>query len=241
MGLEAASFIANLNANWPEGATDPKSQGDDHIKMIKAVLQATFPGRYSAEFTRVNYGTGASAAVTDNCKVWLATNAGLTFTIAPATVGANFVLFVRNMSSGNLIISNGVATVAIIIAGGSAMILSDSAVLYTFHMPSPYQILSHKAVFDGSLVGTNAPLGGFGFTNCVRNGVGDYTFNLSVAMPVVTYVPLVCASRSTANAAITCNINQSRSFDASAFSVICTDMANTVRDAYRLYVSISGE
>jgi hypothetical protein len=39
MGLESASTIAALNSSWP-APTDPKSQGDDHIRTIKAVLQA---------------------------------------------------------------------------------------------------------------------------------------------------------------------------------------------------------
>lgn len=38
MGLETATTIAGLNANWPLG-TDPKSQGDDHLRLIKSVLQ----------------------------------------------------------------------------------------------------------------------------------------------------------------------------------------------------------
>lgn len=42
MGLEAATFINQLVATNPVGATDPKSQGDDHLRLIKATLQATF-------------------------------------------------------------------------------------------------------------------------------------------------------------------------------------------------------
>lgn len=42
MSLETATTISGLNASNPT-ASDPKSQGDDHIRMIKAVLQATFP------------------------------------------------------------------------------------------------------------------------------------------------------------------------------------------------------
>lgn len=43
MALETATFIADLVPANP-GSTDPKSQGDDHLRMIKAVLQATFAG-----------------------------------------------------------------------------------------------------------------------------------------------------------------------------------------------------
>lgn len=42
MGLESASFISDLNASWPLGS-DPRFQGDDHMRLIKAVLQSQFP------------------------------------------------------------------------------------------------------------------------------------------------------------------------------------------------------
>jgi len=38
MGLETATTIAELNALWPLGS-DPKSQGDDHLRLIKSVMQ----------------------------------------------------------------------------------------------------------------------------------------------------------------------------------------------------------
>lgn len=44
MGLEAATYIHELDPANPVGAADPKSQGDDHLRMIKAALQATFSG-----------------------------------------------------------------------------------------------------------------------------------------------------------------------------------------------------
>lgn len=43
MGVETASFLAQLNLNWPLGA-DSRSQGDDHLRLIKQVLKTTFPG-----------------------------------------------------------------------------------------------------------------------------------------------------------------------------------------------------
>jgi hypothetical protein len=49
MGLEAGTSIAALNSSWPLGA-DVKSQGDDHIRLIKAALKTTFPGAAAAGF-----------------------------------------------------------------------------------------------------------------------------------------------------------------------------------------------
>lgn len=44
MGLEAATYINQLNAANPVGAADPKAQGDDHLRLIKSTIQASFPG-----------------------------------------------------------------------------------------------------------------------------------------------------------------------------------------------------
>lgn len=41
MTVEAATYISQLNALNPT-ATDPKSEGDDHIRRLKEVLQAQF-------------------------------------------------------------------------------------------------------------------------------------------------------------------------------------------------------
>jgi hypothetical protein len=43
MSLETGGFIKNLVSTNPEG-TDPKSQGDDHLRLIKAVLKSQFGG-----------------------------------------------------------------------------------------------------------------------------------------------------------------------------------------------------
>ena len=42
MPLETATVPVDLNPLWPLGA-DPKSQGDDHIRMIKTVIQSMMP------------------------------------------------------------------------------------------------------------------------------------------------------------------------------------------------------
>lgn len=42
MALEAGGFINDLVAGNPDG-TDQRSEGDDHLRVIKASVQATFP------------------------------------------------------------------------------------------------------------------------------------------------------------------------------------------------------
>ena len=59
MGLETGDTINDLNENWPLG-TDPKSQGDNHIRLIKSVIKndalslsagGVIAGETSATFT----------------------------------------------------------------------------------------------------------------------------------------------------------------------------------------------
>lgn len=49
MGLEAATFVSQLNANNPV-VGDSKTQGDDHFRLIKSVLQSNFPNASKAFF-----------------------------------------------------------------------------------------------------------------------------------------------------------------------------------------------
>jgi hypothetical protein len=43
MGLESATYISGLNASNPVTG-DAKTEGDDHLRLIKSTLLATFPG-----------------------------------------------------------------------------------------------------------------------------------------------------------------------------------------------------
>jgi hypothetical protein len=43
MPLETGTYISDLNASNPDGATDTKATLDNHIRLIKSLLLATFP------------------------------------------------------------------------------------------------------------------------------------------------------------------------------------------------------
>jgi len=65
MGLEAATYIHQLNPSNPVGAVDPKAQGDDHLRMIKSTLQATFPtinGPVTVTLANLNLWAGLGGA-----------------------------------------------------------------------------------------------------------------------------------------------------------------------------------
>lgn len=51
MPLENASTIAQLDSTWPLGL-DSSSRGDDHLRLLKAVLKAQFPGSGGQGFSK---------------------------------------------------------------------------------------------------------------------------------------------------------------------------------------------
>ena len=60
MGLETANYINDLTVSNPT-ASDPKSQGDDHIRMLKTVLKECFSGFTGAVIiTATETGTAAA-------------------------------------------------------------------------------------------------------------------------------------------------------------------------------------
>ena len=69
MALESATYISELDSANPPG-TDPISQGDDHIRMIKAVLKNQFSGlsgttAVTADGAEMNLMDGCTATTTE--------------------------------------------------------------------------------------------------------------------------------------------------------------------------------
>jgi hypothetical protein len=59
MGLETGTYIEDLIPANPAG-TDPKSQGDDHIQLIKSTIQNSFPNTTGAWTTSDPIAAGAA-------------------------------------------------------------------------------------------------------------------------------------------------------------------------------------
>lgn len=66
MTVETSTYLSQLNSSYP-AAGDPKSEGDDHIRKIKANLLATFPNLTAAAVTpsttELNYVAGVTSAI----------------------------------------------------------------------------------------------------------------------------------------------------------------------------------
>ena len=92
MALESATYISDLVSTNPVGATDPKSQGDDHIRLIKAAVKATFPnvsGAVTPTHTELNYVDGVTSAIQTQLDAKLGTSNSNVAVSGLKTVGFN--------------------------------------------------------------------------------------------------------------------------------------------------------
>jgi microcystin-dependent protein len=108
MGLESGTYLTDLNSSNPTG-TDLKSQGDDHLRLIKSVLLATFPNA-SRAFRITNTVSAQTSAyspaanICDNLVIPVNSNAGAVTVTLPATPGVDGmkVYVIKTDSSANL-------------------------------------------------------------------------------------------------------------------------------------------
>lgn len=165
MGLEAATFLNSLVPTNPDGG-DSKSAGDDHLRLLKAVLLNTLPG-LAGRFGRVQAKTvNYNVVATDNLTV-LAYTGGSGLTIGSSAVasslGNGFNLLVINVSGGTITFDpfgsetvNAAVSLAIPTAH-AAMLWTDGVLWYSVLVPMSGNILPIGALLPYS--GTSAPAG----------------------------------------------------------------------------------
>lgn len=88
MGLETATYVAGLTAAWPL-AGDKKNQGDDHLRLIKAVLQSTLPSADRPFYfpkTEVTAGALVLDPTDQNNDILVDTSAGSIAITLPSTL-----------------------------------------------------------------------------------------------------------------------------------------------------------
>lgn len=123
MSLEAGSFISDLNQSNPPG-TDKKKQGDDHLRLIKAVLRATLPNGDRAQYFPRGLAASSDqvlvAADMEKSYVIDATAAGRTVTLPTLAAGNDgwMINVAKSDSSANTV------TIAGTINGGTDLVLT---------------------------------------------------------------------------------------------------------------------
>lgn len=140
MGLEAATYISDLNTANPIGASDPKAQGDDHLRLIKAVLKNTFPG-FGGRISRVQAKSGNYTGVLGDSHSTIAFSAAATLALDDAASLGNGWSITVWATAGDVTVDpdaseevNG-ATSYVITSGSFALIVCDGVEFLLVEIP----------------------------------------------------------------------------------------------------------
>jgi hypothetical protein len=139
MGLESATYVSEL-VNTNPAAGDNASQGDDHIRLVKATLQATWPNasrafRFMASYA-VTAGDATLVQADDMHKIIPinATAAARTVNLPSMTIDGWWAIVVKTDSSSNAVTIdpagagtiNGASTITLTVQYESMMIWWDN-------------------------------------------------------------------------------------------------------------------
>lgn len=138
MGLETATYISELVTTNPDGGSDAKSGGDNHLRLIKSVLQSQFPNFTAAAVTptvtELNYVAGVTSA--------LQTQLNAKSPAASPTFTGTITAAIANLS-GLLTCSAGLTVTGALSASGGAVTMSSAT---TVSAPTPAAASNSTAV-----------------------------------------------------------------------------------------------
>jgi hypothetical protein len=135
MTVESAAYLNDFNVALPPGS-DPKNEGDNHLTLIKAVLQATLPGLAGRVWRTQQKTSNYNLATTDNMTLVEVTATGVTVGTAAAigTLGNGFVviIFANGFDvtfdpNGSETINDGSTTSRLITNGDSALVIAGAS------------------------------------------------------------------------------------------------------------------
>ena len=131
MGLETGTYIDSLNSSNPV-AGDPVNEGDDHIRLLKSTIKASFPsvsGAVTATHTELNLIDGVTATTTELNYLDVTTLGTSQASKAVTTDANNDSTGMRNLTvSGTVTIgSNTAATLQAVYPVGSIYINAASS------------------------------------------------------------------------------------------------------------------
>ena len=125
MGLETGTYIDSLNSSNPT-ASDAVSQGDDHLRLIKSTVKATFPNlsnAVTATHTELNLLDGVTANTTELNYVDVATLGTVEASKAVTADANKDITGARNLTiTGALSAGSGLITMADVYPVGSIYI-----------------------------------------------------------------------------------------------------------------------
>ncbi len=157
MALETGSFIDDLTITNPLGA-DAKNEGDDHIRLVKKVLKATFPGMAGAAW-RVQTKSGTYTVVAgDNMSTINCTTALTLNLTAAATLGNQHMFLVIANGGAVTLDPNGAETIngaaTVVVANGAAAFVVCSGTLFLATVATGALITTRGDILRGDSSGS---------------------------------------------------------------------------------------
>lgn len=235
MGLESGSFISALVSTNPVGATDPKSQGDDHIRFIKAKLLETFPnvtGAVTASHTELNLLTGSTSGLATLSVSFAAVVASLSAittlvsqmgTLSSSVTSSDITGSIRKPVLQTTGVSAGTYTAATVVVDTKGRITAATAGTI------PVQDIKAWVNFNGT--GTVAIRASSNVTSITDNNTGNYTINFTSALADANFCVTGAAKLTDNNTAASNNLSVAPySFTTTAVSIMIIDGGGAARD-----------
>jgi hypothetical protein len=171
MALESATYISDLNAANP-AATDGLAQADDHFRLIKGAVKATFPnvtGAINATHGALDAAATFAGAITASAaeiNVLAGISAGLTSTelsvldgITASTANLNLVgtlPVVGTLAEGSVVVGNSSSVASAVAIGASGTVLKSDGTTISWGDGTP--ALARGQILYGHTDGTTQVL-----------------------------------------------------------------------------------
>lgn len=223
MPLEVANFISQLVSTNPVGASDALSTADDHLRLVKTVLKASFPNinaAVNATPTQLNYLVGVTSLIQTqlNAKLASATYTAADIltkikTVDGAASGLDADLLDGQSSAYYLAGANMTGSVPLADAftntSGSAPVYACRAFIRFTNNSSG------TTIYGGNIVLT-------------RSSSGLYLATFNVDMPTTGYAVVFGAQQISGNPSIQAQIAQGTSPATNAFQIEVTNGSSRV-------------
>ena len=170
MALETATYISDLNAANP-AATDGLAQADDHFRLIKGAVKATFPnvtGAVTATHGALDAASTFAASITASAaeiNLLDGISTGLTSTelsvldgITASTASLNLVgslPVVGTLAEGSVVVGNSSSVATTLPIGATGSVLLSNGTTATWAVPAA-QVSAVPAISKGQILVGNA-------------------------------------------------------------------------------------
>lgn len=219
MGIEAASYISQLVATNPVGASDGLNTADDHLRLIKSVLKTTFPaisGAVLPTHTELNYVDGVTSAIQTQLNAKLAS---ASYTAADVLTKIKTVDGAGSLLDADKL--DGLDSTQFLLAGGTA-VLADA--LSTVNGSAPSYAARAFGQFTNDATASQAGIN----ATITRVSSGLYTVTFGTNMPNANYAVVFGAQQISGNPSVQAQIAQGTTPTTAHFQIEVTNGSSRV-------------